>query len=222
MPSCSIILRWSSAVVQFFGADTGWPRAGSMEKSAAPASRKMAADDVLKVRIMRILRASRYKPITMLLLSRVEAHFHLGIHSDRVAALGRGLITELRPRHRLAELRAAVELRDLAFLVDDAFAASRSARGFPKGRDQHRGALDQESALFVRRNGDFRRVLLLGSGVLRLFRRIGGAGSGLDPGHQEYGPGGIAFPLGSQSRDGPLRHIKGKSGPGHPHDTVAA
>src|ERR1700683_5634584 len=62
------------------------------------------------------------------LLSRVEAHFHLGIHFDRVAALDHGLIPELRPRHRLAELRAAVELRNLAVLADDDFAVSRSAR----------------------------------------------------------------------------------------------
>jgi len=75
----------------------------------------------------------RSEPASRPLLSRVEAHFHLAIHSDRVAAPGRGLITELRPRHGLAELRAAVELRNLAFLVDDDFAASRSARGFPKG-----------------------------------------------------------------------------------------
>jgi hypothetical protein len=65
------------------------------------------------------------------LLSRVEAHFHFGIHSRRVAALDRGLITELRPRHGLAQLRAAVELGNFAFLVDNHFAAGRSPRGFP-------------------------------------------------------------------------------------------
>ena len=89
-----------------------------------------------------------------------------------------GLITELRPRHGLAELRAAVELRNLAFFVDDDFAAGRSARGFPKGRGQDGGTLDQESALFVRRNGDFRRFLVRGLGIFLLFRGIGGAGTG--------------------------------------------
>src|SRR6266852_6070657 len=76
------------------------------------------------------------RTVLRLLLSRVEAHLHLGIHSDRVAAPDRGLITELRPSHGLAELRAAIELRNLSCLVDDDSAASRSARGFPKGRGQ--------------------------------------------------------------------------------------
>jgi len=40
------------------------------------------------------------------LLSRIEAHFNLGAHLDGVAALDRGLITELSPRHSLTELRA--------------------------------------------------------------------------------------------------------------------
>src|SRR3984957_575569 len=117
------------------------------------------------------------------LLSRVEAHFHLGIHSRRVAALDRGLIAELRPRHRLAELRAAVQLRNLTFLADDDFAASRSAPGFPQGRGQDGGTLDQQSALFFRRNGDCRRFLLLAPRILLLLC----VGKGHDLGHPQYG-----------------------------------
>jgi hypothetical protein len=35
-------------------------------------------------------------------LSRFEAHFNFSVHFDRVAALYRGVITILRPRHHLA------------------------------------------------------------------------------------------------------------------------
>src|ERR1017187_7273648 len=87
-------------------------------------------------------------------LSRFEAHFNLGAHFDGVAALDRRLITKLRPRHSLTELRAGFELGDFPFRVDDHFATDRSPRGLPKGCRLNGGALNQKGGLFVSRNGD--------------------------------------------------------------------
>src|SRR5580658_10497040 len=100
-------------------------------------------------------------PESGLLLSRLEAHFHLGFHFDRVAPLNCGLITKLRPRHTLTELRARFEFQNSPFLVDDEFAANRSPRGRPKGRGLNGRTLNQKSALFICRYSDFRDVLSL-------------------------------------------------------------
>ena len=98
-------------------------------------------------------------------LSRFEAHFNFGAHFDGVAALDWGLITELRPRHTLTELRAGFEVGDLPLLVDNDFAANRSPLGLPKGCGLNGRSLTQKSALFIRRNRDFGDVLVLRRGV---------------------------------------------------------
>jgi len=73
-------------------------------------------------------------PCSEALLSRFEAHFHFRFHIDGVAAPDGGLITKIRPRHSLTELRAGFEFRNFPFLVDDEFATSRPPRGLPEGR----------------------------------------------------------------------------------------
>jgi len=65
------------------------------------------------------------------LFSRLEADCHLGPHLYRAPALHRRLIAELRPGHRLAQLRAGFQFRYFALGIDEELAADHSAGGLP-------------------------------------------------------------------------------------------
>ena len=157
--------------------------------------------------------------------SRFETHFNLSSHFDWVAALDRRLIMKLRPRHGLTELHAGFELRDFPLGVDDDLATNRSAGRLPQGGSLNRRTLNQKSALFIRRNGDFGDRLLPDRGGFLRFRGNGVTVRGSHrpyPRDQEYRPGGIPFHSRSQKRRIPIDSIKGQAAPGHPDNTLAA
>ena len=161
---------------------------------------------------------------TRLLLSRFEAHFNLGFHFDGVAALDRGLITKLRPRHTLTELRAGFEFRDLPFRVDDDFATEPFPPRAPKGaRVERSGPQSEERVVYPPRRRlrgrPSPRPRRLSSVPRRAALRRRAGRSRVT---RNTGLAGYRFTLAHKSETSASIASKGQAAPGHPDNTLAA